>query len=555
MNYTKLKRPKIIGLSMLLVFSVFYGCQKESDQNLPKTSDGKAVIKMNIKDAVFEMESVVGPRAASHISKAQVQQIKLNQDINILAELVPDTLSEKQFARAASVSPLAPDTRYKVVVFEGTSSFESAQLVTERDYIYGREDETPELALDGGKDYWFIAYSVNSTIDLPDWYFPGIQTLAYANILVNGGKADFLHFIKKVRVQSNQTTNLDVVFKHKSSQVTVILDSRPVGAAISEIEGSSLFAGFDKLTIGLFSGENFYEHLAVSTSVNFPSQPGSLLKSDAVIYYPKENEIPEFRIASMKMGAGTTTTNIKISGFQIKPGIKYNLNITFTSSDTFGTYLGHPVARINGKVWKRLNEGVASFAVNPDIIHTRIWGKQWTWGYKDPIGEYNNLLPYLDFETKLIYKTQLDAWNLTPGSKIPSKNNVNDPCSAGFRVPTAAEYESLLEATRLSRIGVNWESIDINNATAAVILTSRRNPDVKLTFPAAGDRSQLTGLLQMYNVGGYYQTSNANTVMSSTQSIMFHFRETDLQPLWSAFKSTGMSIRCIADTTDPITID
>jgi hypothetical protein len=122
---------------------------------------------------------------------------------------------------------------------------------------------------------------------------------------------------------------------------------------------------------------------------------------------------------------------------------------------------------------------------------------------------------------------------LAPGSlhdwRSPQNSNLwqgvsgtNNPCPAGFRLPTAAEWE----AERAS-----WSS---NNATGAFA-----SP---LKLPLAGNRNYSNGSL--YNVGslGYYWSATVD----GTYSQFLYFYSTDAY-MRSLSRAYGFSVRCLKE--------
>jgi hypothetical protein len=101
-------------------------------------------------------------------------------------------------------------------------------------------------------------------------------------------------------------------------------------------------------------------------------------------------------------------------------------------------------------------------------------------------------------------------------------NGVNNPCPAGFRLPTEAE----LNAERNS-----WSS---NNASGAI------NSPLKL--PVAGLRISTSGSLIYDGSSGYYWSS---TVSGSNARYLTFFSGNAY--MGSYYRAYGLSVRCIQD--------
>jgi hypothetical protein len=108
-------------------------------------------------------------------------------------------------------------------------------------------------------------------------------------------------------------------------------------------------------------------------------------------------------------------------------------------------------------------------------------------------------------------------WNVVPPAAQP-----NNPCPAGYRVPTEAQFE----AERAL-----FPSQDAAGAFSALKLT------------LAGSRAGDDGAFFAVNIDARYWTSTVN----GSNSMWFRFRHTGAPGFQTGNRSRGLSVRCIKD--------
>ena len=98
----------------------------------------------------------------------------------------------------------------------------------------------------------------------------------------------------------------------------------------------------------------------------------------------------------------------------------------------------------------------------------------------------------------------ITGWNTTPAATtdwLDGSKTANDPCPAGFRVPTKAQWDGVIANNTLSTTG-SWANSETNFGSAA-----HWGPNVSiknLTMPAAGTRNASTGELNLRGRRGSY---------------------------------------------------
>jgi uncharacterized protein (TIGR02145 family) len=116
-------------------------------------------------------------------------------------------------------------------------------------------------------------------------------------------------------------------------------------------------------------------------------------------------------------------------------------------------------------------------------------------------------------------------WLITPNNSLwQGVNGVNNPCPAGFRIPTSAEWYAEVQ---------KWSSSNISGAFAS-----------SLSLPKAGYRDGASG--NIYNNAGFYWSSSIDS--SFEKFLFFDSGIAAAYPSFSGqvyFGSYGGSVRCI----------
>ncbi|MVZ65225.1 hypothetical protein GQF61_05120 [Sphingobacterium sp. DK4209] len=478
--------------SIMLVVLMGTSCQRKETDEISRGD--QAVVTVSLKDAVFNGDEKLEPSAKASVDRsnktsvhntANISETQLGDDLILVAELKEvknsTNLSSSQMTtsgnaeKAASTierNQLIPGTRYKVVVFGPDRKY-----VTERDYAYGSEASTAALKLDGDKKYTFIAYSVNSTSILPAVTFADASNKTLDNSSVNGvtSSNDLMYFSTELTVSGNNSNYLSIVFKHRFSQITTIIDASVTGYTISAIN-ANLSPQYTASNLKLADGSLTRTGTAGNATLSFSGLNTSILTS-APILINSETTSGTLTLSSITIGPlNKTSTAAALSGLVIKPGVKYNLTLSITPTDG---YVGDDV-RINGVTWSRRNLSVAN-TVTPDQAPgtSQIFGNYYQFGSSLVVAAPTATVTNTNWKPA---SQPNNSWNL--GTELAPVKTSNDPCPVGYRVPTRTEFQRLIDATVHTDVGT-WTKSN-TNYSAAKVLTSKRNKSIKLTFPAQG---------------------------------------------------------------------
>ncbi len=492
----------------------------------------------------------------------QRQTIQLNKDLTLTAELIPEEPSQQKQINVPSTrstltgvetGDLAMGIVYKVVIYDTNGNY-----MTERNYIHGQEDSTQELMLDGGNSYTFIVYSINTTdlSSLPPVTFSDMsnKTLATSSItspilFLN----DVMYFRKDMEVSGNGTNYLDVVLKHKMSLITTTIDASATNYIISVVN-SEIGTTNTGASMQLLDGNITRSGSSGQRSLVFSDLNTTIVKANPVIL--NTNAITNGRIIFSKLtmtsaqGATITQNNFSVNNLTIVPGVKYNLNLTVTPNDTYLVYAGIPAARINGQIWMRHNLGTnynlqgdrITPVVNPDVPGKALYGNIYQWGRSTVVANADT--PSGAISGWNTTQAPDGAWN--SGTAANPIKTAQDPCPAGYRVPSETDWRTIIANTTQELVGTWNETPNPNNYSAAAVFKSSRNSSVQLTLPSTLVRGNSTGALQ---VGGTFRSTwYWGNRKNSAGGNAFLLR---LQPttfvVTSSIPTFGASLRCIAD--------
>jgi len=136
------------------------------------------------------------------------------------------------------------------------------------------------------------------------------------------------------------------------------------------------------------------------------------------------------------------------------------------------------------------------------------------------------------------------GWDTTTaanGAWADGSKTVNDPCPAGFRVPTKAQWAGVIANNTVSRTSNNsWAAGEANFGSAL-----HWGPDVStknLTLPAAGCRGNSNGALNFRGRGGSYWSSTEDGTNAYYLLFSSSFAST-----FNSYRSYGFSVRCVSE--------
>lgn len=240
-----------------------------------------------------------------------------------------------------------------------------------------------------------------------------------------------------------------------------------------------------------------------------------------------------FTISGTPSAAGTASFFINIGG----QSCSFSLNVAPISSYPAGSVFctSVPTAIVDvfnpttGKTWMDRNLGASRAAIS--MNDTAAYGDLYQWGRRSDGHQCRNSIPITILSSvdqpvngNFIHNmpnSTFEDWRSPQNDNLwQGLNGVNNPCPAGYRLPTFIE----LNAERMS-----W-SVNLNTGAFA-------SP---LKFPAAGSRSHVDGMI--YNIGSMAVLWSSDISNSRSWYLVAAMLHAGLDP---TPRGNGLSVRCI----------
>ncbi|KUY20447.1 hypothetical protein BAZ12_10805 [Elizabethkingia miricola] len=319
---------KAVGFPLLVLSLTAASCRSAEGSISDNTTANNSVynVKVNLASIESEEETPVFQASAGKTGVATVSpqqtKISLDDDNFVMATLTPQSNTSSLASQAqASINPVAAaaptdlgiGVRYKVAVYDASGNY-----VTEKEFAY-KNGETDGFLLNGGQNYTFVAYSVNSASSTPSINNGG----TLANAKLSGISGDLMYFKKNMTVTGNGINNLDIVLKHQYSQITTKLDARQVGN-ISVVTNATISPANSSADISFAT-----DALTYNGSIN---QPVSFSAQNLPIATSSATQVISNTTTTGQLNLGTVTVDgvsksMTIDKLKITPGVKYNLNL------------------------------------------------------------------------------------------------------------------------------------------------------------------------------------------------------------------------------------
>lgn len=507
----KFQLYSIIGIIIIIT-----SCSKKMDLR-----EGSGTVRVKISTSLPDFTNTEIKASYNSIENSIVQDtiITLNDKFLLRAEITTEPINNSKITKKADLKAdrhdLAQDIWFKLVVFK------NGDFVEEYDIQHSVVSSYPNLTIDRGATYTFIAYSVKSTTQSD---LPALQNSAGAqasktlsNTYINESRhVDLVYFKGVIQTTTTDTSvDLNIIFEHQFSQIQLEINSNGTkngsdGYPLEAVEGNfinSLPTARKDFGTGVTTRSGTETRTAFTLSANPTDSYIRLLDVPKTINMASGG--PTFELTKITAGGysiyyGPYTGNQEnflltksmkpFTNITLIPGHRHYIKLSLTNTDEYLDHAGQKAIRLSGEIWMLHNLG----ANNTTYIPTKtspiadLYGKYYQFGKKLPISSapVTSLASPISTvdnwtTTGTITTTTYLNWNTIPASNNTSttyytspydasKNATYDPCPVGYRVPNDFELIRLQYST--------WDTYESDRA----ILTSKRKKGVFLIAPLQG---------------------------------------------------------------------
>ncbi|CAI9685875.1 fimbrillin family protein [Elizabethkingia anophelis] len=317
--------------------------------------EGTAMLKVDIMGEEFEtgsdnsspMASVKG-NVGSVTLKEQTKTVMVD-DKALVATLTPvipslSTMAKASSGAMAAVTPITgSNIKYRMIVYKTSDGSRIGSKTYTINAGVSVPDDGNDLYLDHtAGNYSFVILSYGTNVLPADV----AGSLGSASLTGISGNSDLMYFRKDNVTLLKGSNPLNAVLQHMFSQITVKLDATNVspGNGIQSITPATISRHRTaNNSINLSDGTITYSATDIgSRTLDFSGNATTSAvwtAKPALIVNPGTGgaEAPALTLTNMTVGAKVKTQTI--NGLLVKPGAKYNLNITFKcTSDALPTY-------------------------------------------------------------------------------------------------------------------------------------------------------------------------------------------------------------------------
>lgn len=352
------------GFKALVLFLATYlliSCNKQSldvDSNTIDIPEGYSAISISTVDIESQEENLGNSNKSSvqvAIGKNELSvgpNVQSNSVFNCTATLEPvsetakdvkSSLKEKGKSAQLKTDIIQKDIKYRVYAYNTSTG----KLATSKSYIRGKETQEGPLMVVGGTKYTIVAYSINSK----EHYPAEIENASDINTAtISNQQVEFMFQKQDVDVKHNSKESIKLKLRHQFAQINTIIkldEQTRRYASIRGAGGASYIKPSYSKTKFKVSNETITAANAdlnnLGAPVEFPFIDFDDLSTYEIVNQKATilntpSSITEGKFTIEALTIGDISRRVDIEKLNIKPGVKYNLVLTFNVPET--TILG-----------------------------------------------------------------------------------------------------------------------------------------------------------------------------------------------------------------------
>ncbi|WP_337085054.1 hypothetical protein [Elizabethkingia anophelis] len=525
------------GAAIMLSSLLFLSACRSTDTENTLTDSGPVAVNFRLAGSEYSGSDIAGmaslDKGSVLVNKTQSYTELLTPSTVVTAELLPSVENIKASAsvgnNAVAAIPgnaLAPGIMFRTIAYNPDGSYQTYQ-----DYTMG-QTPTP-MILQAGTAYTFVCYSYGTTT------LPAISTGEQTNISsaqanYSDVNRDFMYQKVTYTPTSTVSTNtFDFTLRHKVAQITTVVNSVGMGN-ITAVSGAVLAPHYSNgvfpLSTGVMTGRTT---TTTGSALSFSGLGTTQVTAAPVFVNADTGGSATGDLSATSMTIGGVTKSVSISNFfKITPENKSTLTINFKKC---GAYLG-----AGNTQWKEFachNLG-ANTSADPFTPAAAIHGLKIQWGR--PITGINGVY-YYDQASDQANSGSVPGWNTTQtpdNAWTDATKTANDPCPAGYRVPTIAQWQAVVANNSVTRVGT-WTNSSTNYSSGIRFGNN-------LFLPAAGFRgTSPSNLVGRGSNGNYWASTQAPS--PSANRLAFDGSTYLNTTATNGARAFGASLRCITE--------
>ncbi|MDE5526334.1 hypothetical protein [Elizabethkingia meningoseptica] len=333
MNTQTLKIPRISILLFTILFWTF-SC-RNTDPAIEGNNNEAGMVYINFIGVTSETQ-VPEKEASNNQQISDNRSFKKIIPFDAITSAVVTLTPEKTAPQASKngipmglsqSTALENGIKYKVVVYNENGMYEG-----ENNYTVGDKNPAP-FKLNGDQTYTFIAYSIGSKTLIPTFTNGGAGS-NISTAKLTGINGDLMFFKKTITVSGNGPNNLDIILKHRFSQVSTKLDARQVGffgeltnPLLIPQKALSTSADISFATDELKYNGSISGNIPLTFPAINPSNRPNIMASNPVQLI-SSGTTGDFYMGNLVLD-GIAKQNLSFDNVKITPGLKYNMNVRF----------------------------------------------------------------------------------------------------------------------------------------------------------------------------------------------------------------------------------